>query len=117
MCNLDSGADIVLIVSDCRPSRSYLLKTLFNIFVSPFSAVGFKDFFIADQLISLVRVLIDLFYSFCFYSTGDFITNNSAPCAAATSTSRWLLAPLPSWWRLMQVRFGHCLPLILLTSD
>jgi len=40
----------------------------FRIFTAPFHYVGFADFWLADQLISLTTVLLDLEYLICFYS-------------------------------------------------
>lgn len=37
-------------------------------FTAPFHKVGFADFWLADQLNSLVVILMDLEYMICFYS-------------------------------------------------
>uniref|UniRef100_A0A3P9HQC7 Xenotropic and polytropic retrovirus receptor 1 homolog n=1 Tax=Oryzias latipes TaxID=8090 RepID=A0A3P9HQC7_ORYLA len=49
-------------------SRFWLLKLLFRVVTAPFHRVGFADFWLADQLNSLVTVLMDLEYMICFYS-------------------------------------------------
>uniref|UniRef100_A0A3B3R8M4 Xenotropic and polytropic retrovirus receptor 1a n=1 Tax=Paramormyrops kingsleyae TaxID=1676925 RepID=A0A3B3R8M4_9TELE len=49
-------------------SRFWLLKLLFRVFTAPFHRVEFADFWLADQLNSLVFVLMDLEYLVCFYS-------------------------------------------------
>ncbi|KAM9283681.1 solute carrier family 53 member 1 isoform 2-T2 [Morus bassanus] len=49
-------------------SRFWLLKLLFRVFTAPFHKVGFADFWLADQLNSLVVILMDLEYMICFYS-------------------------------------------------
>uniref|UniRef100_A0A3Q2GN27 Xenotropic and polytropic retrovirus receptor 1b n=1 Tax=Cyprinodon variegatus TaxID=28743 RepID=A0A3Q2GN27_CYPVA len=49
-------------------SRFWLLKLLFRVVTAPFHHVGFADFWLADQLNSLVVVLMDLEYMVCFYS-------------------------------------------------
>uniref|UniRef100_A0A673X456 Xenotropic and polytropic retrovirus receptor 1a n=1 Tax=Salmo trutta TaxID=8032 RepID=A0A673X456_SALTR len=49
-------------------SRFWLLKLLFRVFTAPFHRVEFADFWLADQLNSLVIVLMDLEYLICFYS-------------------------------------------------
>uniref|UniRef100_A0AAR2L1Y2 SPX domain-containing protein n=1 Tax=Pygocentrus nattereri TaxID=42514 RepID=A0AAR2L1Y2_PYGNA len=49
-------------------SRFWLLKLLFRVFTAPFHRVEFADFWLADQLNSLVIVLMDLEYLVCFYS-------------------------------------------------
>uniref|UniRef100_A0A3Q3XIM8 Xenotropic and polytropic retrovirus receptor 1a n=1 Tax=Mola mola TaxID=94237 RepID=A0A3Q3XIM8_MOLML len=48
-------------------SRFWLLKLLFRVFTAPFHRVEFADFWLADQLNSLVMVLMDLEYLICFY--------------------------------------------------
>uniref|UniRef100_UPI0037E7626C xenotropic and polytropic retrovirus receptor 1a isoform X1 n=1 Tax=Semicossyphus pulcher TaxID=241346 RepID=UPI0037E7626C len=48
-------------------SRFWLLKLLFRVFTAPFHRVEFADFWLADQLNSLVVVLMDLEYLICFY--------------------------------------------------
>uniref|UniRef100_A0A8C5FG35 Xenotropic and polytropic retrovirus receptor 1 homolog n=1 Tax=Gadus morhua TaxID=8049 RepID=A0A8C5FG35_GADMO len=49
-------------------SRFWLLKLLFRVVTAPFHRVEFADFWLADQLNSLVVVLMDLEYMVCFYS-------------------------------------------------
>ncbi|XP_056133708.1 xenotropic and polytropic retrovirus receptor 1a isoform X2 [Lampris incognitus] len=48
-------------------SRFWLLKLLFRVFTAPFHRVEFADFWLADQLNSLVFVLMDMEYLVCFY--------------------------------------------------
>uniref|UniRef100_A0A8C2EXL2 Xenotropic and polytropic retrovirus receptor 1a n=1 Tax=Cyprinus carpio TaxID=7962 RepID=A0A8C2EXL2_CYPCA len=49
-------------------SRFWLIKLLFRVFTAPFHRVEFADFWLADQLNSLVIVLSDLEYLVCYYS-------------------------------------------------
>lgn len=44
------------------------LPLQFRVVTAPFHRVGFADFWLADQLNSLVVVLMDLEYMICFYS-------------------------------------------------
>lgn len=44
------------------------LLSQFRVVTAPFHHVGFADFWLADQLNSLVVVLMDLEYMICFYS-------------------------------------------------
>uniref|UniRef100_A0A3B5KK56 Xenotropic and polytropic retrovirus receptor 1a n=1 Tax=Xiphophorus couchianus TaxID=32473 RepID=A0A3B5KK56_9TELE len=48
-------------------SRFWLIKLLFRVFTAPFHRVEFADFWLADQLNSLVVVLMDFEYLICFY--------------------------------------------------
>ena len=45
-----------------------------------------------DQLCSLVNVFNDLSYCFCFYFTGDFITDDSTRCSFVTKQTVWILS-------------------------
>lgn len=46
----------------------HLSVSQFRVFTAPFHRVEFADFWLADQLNSLVIVLMDLEYLICFYS-------------------------------------------------
>lgn len=48
-------------------SSSSLVCLQFRVFTAPFHRVEFADFWLADQLNSLVFVLMDMEYLFCFY--------------------------------------------------
>lgn len=78
-----------------RPTRRFFLKTMASIALSPFTKVNFRDFFLGDQLCSLARIMLDLFYAGCFYTTDTCLTNESEPCSSLTtwrlrtSTGRW----------------------------
>ena len=47
----------------CRSTRAFLFSTLLSIFAAPFRAVQFRDFFIGDQLCSLIKVVLDVNYA------------------------------------------------------
>lgn len=56
----------------CRhEARFWTIKVLFRVICSPFFHVGFSDFWIADQLNSIVPAFLDLQYFFCFYANND----------------------------------------------
>lgn len=50
-------------------ARFWMLKVLARIFCAPFFAVGFADFWVADQLNSLTTAFGDFHYLICFYVT------------------------------------------------
>ncbi|XP_038854860.1 xenotropic and polytropic retrovirus receptor 1a [Salvelinus namaycush] len=92
-------------------SRFWLLKLLFRVFTAPFHRVEFADFWLADQLNSLVIVLMDLEYLICFYSfelkwtdrkgllpmfNGDYI------CHSYSYGLRAIIQCLPAWFRFVQ---------------
>lgn len=63
----------------------------FRVFTAPFHKVGFADFWLADQLNSLVVILMDLEYMICFYSFEVQWENNAGLLA---DTGRGMLTPL-----------------------
>lgn len=42
--------------------------------MAPFCSVRFADFWIADQLVSIVPLFLDLEYLSCFYMTGEVLS-------------------------------------------
>ena len=52
-----------------RNSRFWLLRHCFNCFTAPFHFVTFTDFWLGDQMNSLVTSFQDLQYFICFYAT------------------------------------------------
>lgn len=66
-------------------ARFWLLRVLGRIVCAPFFYVGFADFWVADQLNSLVPALTDFHYLVCFYSHPDSTVDGRI--------SRWLMIP------------------------
>ena len=52
-------------------SRRWFIKTIFRVFTPGFRTVAFKDFFIADLMISLTFFWTSLYLSACLYIAGD----------------------------------------------
>jgi hypothetical protein len=82
---------------------------------APFFFVGFADFWLADQLNSLVPVLLDFQYMICFYATRATSTGNGTNWDWNTATDynlcvdkTWFIRPivacLPAY-----LRFAQCL--------
>ncbi|RDD44460.1 Xenotropic and polytropic retrovirus receptor 1-like protein [Trichoplax sp. H2] len=102
----------------CKSSRLWLLRILGRIIRAPFCYVKFADFWLADQLNSLVVALLDLQCGICFYATLgsrlakiDTLTqsNNetiteSLPdvCLEVSNGIRPVIACLPAWFRFAQ---------------
>jgi hypothetical protein len=63
------------------PSRWFFISQVGAVASAPFSTVTFPAFFLADQLTSAVRILLDLEYGLCFVVSGSFVTNDSDTCA------------------------------------
>lgn len=68
-------------------ARFWLLRVLGRIFAAPFFYVGFADFWLADQLNSLVPVFIDAQYFVCFYATDFQWMENSGRDPSHSRTS------------------------------
>uniref|UniRef100_I3JYA1 Xenotropic and polytropic retrovirus receptor 1b n=1 Tax=Oreochromis niloticus TaxID=8128 RepID=I3JYA1_ORENI len=88
-------------------SRFWLLKLLFRVVTAPFHRVGFADFWLADQLNSLVVVLMDLEYMICFYSFElDWTKHNGLiskdVCNSYSYGVRAVIKCLPAWFRFVQ---------------
>ncbi|XP_065647319.1 solute carrier family 53 member 1 isoform X3 [Hydra vulgaris] len=83
-------------------SRRWLLKVLFRIAVAPFKSVCFADFWLADQLNSLVIPLLDIEYLICFYIYDWYILPDSGQCTSTKYGIRPIVALLPAWFRLAQ---------------
>lgn len=80
----------------------WLLKTLFNIVTSPLTPVRFKDFYIADQLVSLAVILYDIEYSFCYLFYDIQFPIEHQTCTKSHTWIKPALAMLPNFWRLLQ---------------
>ena len=48
--------------------------------VSPFSQVRFIEVYVGDVLTSMVKTIVDLEYTICFYITGDFLLSQPQTC-------------------------------------
>uniref|UniRef100_A0A674EGI5 Xenotropic and polytropic retrovirus receptor 1a n=1 Tax=Salmo trutta TaxID=8032 RepID=A0A674EGI5_SALTR len=92
-------------------SRFWLLKLLFRVFTAPFHRVEFADFWLADQLNSLVIVLMDLEYLICFYSFELKWTDRKGLLPMFNSEEerghysyglRAIIQCLPAWFRFVQ---------------
>uniref|UniRef100_A0A3B3UWF0 Xenotropic and polytropic retrovirus receptor 1-like n=1 Tax=Poecilia latipinna TaxID=48699 RepID=A0A3B3UWF0_9TELE len=92
-------------------SRFWLIKLLFRVFTAPFHRVEFADFWLADQLNSLVVVLMDFEYLICFYifelqwsnSKGLFPPGEvDHVCHSYWYGLRAIIQCLPAWLRFIQ---------------
>ncbi|GFS97138.1 xenotropic and polytropic retrovirus receptor 1 homolog [Trichonephila clavipes] len=86
-------------------ARFWLLRVLGRIIAAPFFHVGFADFWLADQLNSLVPVLVDFQYFVCFYVTSVNweVNTDSNKCVDDVGLiSRPIVACLPAWFRFAQ---------------
>nr|KAG5685268.1 hypothetical protein BaRGS_034274 [Batillaria attramentaria] len=86
-------------------ARMWLLRILFRIFTAPFHHVGFADFWLADQLNSLVSVMLDFEYLVCYYAFEvDWLPGPASEpvCMKSMYGIRSVVACLPAWFRFAQ---------------
>ncbi|XP_031565789.1 xenotropic and polytropic retrovirus receptor 1 homolog [Actinia tenebrosa] len=83
-------------------ARLWIIKVLFRIITAPFQHVGFADFWLADQLNSLVVALLDFQYIICFYSHDWHVDSKERICDTNLYGLRPLVACLPAWFRFAQ---------------
>ncbi|XP_052868555.1 xenotropic and polytropic retrovirus receptor 1 isoform X1 [Anopheles cruzii] len=100
---------IVFLINPLRifryEARFWLLKTIGRMVAAPLVHVGFADFWLADQLNSLVTALLDFQFLVCFYATnGNWIevNNNTDQCMEHSYIIRPLVNCLPAWFRFAQ---------------
>lgn len=85
-------------------ARFWTIRIISRIVTAPFFFVNFADFWLADQLNSIVPAFLDVQYFICFYST---ITNwnyeeNPNKCIDNSLWIRPIVAMLPAWFRMAQ---------------
>lgn len=74
-----------------KSSRYWLIKHVFFCFTAPFHYVSFPDFWLADQMNSLVTFFLDMQYFACFYAVevhwtfGGSTNSTSTPLSIITS--------------------------------
>ncbi|XP_067002600.1 solute carrier family 53 member 1 [Anabrus simplex] len=85
-------------------ARFWALKVLFRIVLAPLFYVNFADFWLADQLNSLVVAFLDLQFTICFYlSAKDWMrADDYNQCIEFSWLIRPLVGCLPAWWRFAQ---------------
>ncbi|KAI6651590.1 Xenotropic and polytropic retrovirus receptor 1-like [Oopsacas minuta] len=85
-------------------SRLWLIKKLIRIPLAPLFRVDFADFWLADQLNSLVTVLLDVEFYLC--SVVVFLIgltgNQLDGCGTHVYGVRPVIACMPAWFRFMQ---------------
>ena len=82
-------------------SGFWLLRTLGRIVTAPLFKVVFRDFFLADQLVSITLVLQDIDFTICYFLTCAFRGGGNS-CASNHVWMSAILATMPQFWRLLQ---------------
>lgn len=106
------GSAILASENDCKygssPKRSRLISLFQGRMISaPFFPVQFADFWLADQLNSLVTALMDFQFLLCFYFTGTSDWTSSSltgvsNCMENDFIFRPIVNCLPAWFRFAQ---------------
>jgi len=86
-----------------------LLYSLGNVFISPFGRLYFRDFYIADFITSMPTVLIDIAYSVCFFSSGQFLARDTVGFTYSGNCNQYntlyfgsIFLFFPYWFRFAQ---------------
>ncbi|XP_017778103.1 PREDICTED: xenotropic and polytropic retrovirus receptor 1-like [Nicrophorus vespilloides] len=85
-------------------ARFWALRVLSRVLVTPFFYVTFAEFWMADQLNSMMTLFTDLQYFFCFYITNTnwFEAKDIDYCINKFIPLRSIMAALPAWFRFAQ---------------
>ncbi|XP_065068950.1 solute carrier family 53 member 1-like [Rhopilema esculentum] len=83
-------------------ARFWFIKVMIRIIGAPLFQVRFADFWLADQLNSMVVPLLDFQYMICFYAYDWHRPDAEWQCTNPQNVVRPLVAILPAWWRLAQ---------------
>ena len=88
-----------------RTGRFSFLLVFVRITIAPFPIVTFADFWFADQLNSLLALILDIQYLAC-YSFQSNSWNGSVlelkSCTTASNGIRPIISSLPAFWRFLQ---------------
>jgi hypothetical protein len=89
-------------------ARFWALRVMGRIIAAPFFHVGFADFWLADQLNSLVAALLDFHFLICVYvRNGDWLIGGLSAAEISKCVEKdWVIRPivncLPAWFRFAQ---------------
>eukprot|EP00698_Gefionella_okellyi_P025374 TRINITY_DN925_c0_g1_i2.p1 TRINITY_DN925_c0_g1~~TRINITY_DN925_c0_g1_i2.p1 ORF type:complete len:457 (-),score=56.42 TRINITY_DN925_c0_g1_i2:10-1380(-) len=87
-----------------RSARWGMAQSLFHVMISPFGRVRFREFLLGDYLTSMYKPLIDISYSICFFTSGEWLNDALQTCDAGPFHA-WvppIMSLLPFWWRFAQ---------------
>lgn len=85
-------------------ARFWAIRVLSRVICSPFFYVGFADFWLADQLNSIVPAFLDFQYFICFYfmNANRLESPDINSCIDGSYYIRPIVAMLPAWFRFAQ---------------
>ncbi|KAM9975156.1 hypothetical protein ACTFIW_008634 [Dictyostelium discoideum] len=82
--------------------RKWFLNTVFRVLTAPIKSVKFKDFFMGDQLSSLVLMIVQFAQFVCFYTYDVYRPDHSGGCIRYARYFNPFISGLPAYCRLMQ---------------
>ncbi|KAK1308530.1 Phosphate transporter PHO1 [Acorus calamus] len=87
-----------------RSTRFCFLRVIRNIVLSPFYKVYMVDFFMADQLTSLIPLLRHMEFTACYFTAAGLTAHSYETCTSSQVYKRWayIISFLPYWWRAAQ---------------
>ena len=90
----------------CRSERFTFLNSLGRTYMSPFFKVRFADAWLADQLVSLSIIMLDLEYLICYCTgggwTGSVTDQDTRLCTTNAYYIRPIITVLPTTFRYLQ---------------
>ncbi|XP_039965906.1 xenotropic and polytropic retrovirus receptor 1 [Bactrocera neohumeralis] len=88
-------------------ARYWAVRVLSRVVMAPFFFVTFADFWLADQLNSIVPAFLDIPFIICFFGENPSwhkTSDGGSTCVRDISMVRPIVAILPAYWR-----FGQCI--------
>ncbi|OQS07139.1 hypothetical protein THRCLA_00851 [Thraustotheca clavata] len=88
--------------------RRSLMRTIGRVMSAPCAIVRFRESYVGDILTSLVKVMVDLAWSTCYFASGSFLEADpkGQDVCSQSNIYRTVVIPmfsaLPLWWRFMQ---------------
>jgi len=83
-------------------SKFWLTRTTFRVAAAPFLFVEFRDFFLADQFVSLIILLYDIEFTICYFSVDAWAVPPTTRCSMLNPIIRPCLATIPYITRMLQ---------------
>jgi len=94
------GITLIAAIAFSYRSEWWLVRTLGRLFSAPWQRVLFRDFYLGDQLQSVVISLQDLEFTLCYFAI-DIYTDTSY-CIDANPYVRPIIAIIPALLRVLQ---------------
>ena len=86
-----------------KKGRFAFMFVVLRILIAPIPVVTFGDFWFADQLNSMVALLLDVQYLICYLTTASWYGHlDLKACTSSSNGVRPILSCLPSLWRFFQ---------------